>query len=58
MAWRVEPTVMLGRQPTNRERSEYRLLQTQQYTHFRRKSGGGCIYADKGWYAVFVHFVC
>ena len=24
----------VGAQPTNRERSEYRLLQTQQYTHF------------------------
>ena len=32
MAWRTNSYV--GAQPTNRERSEYRLLQTQQHTHF------------------------
>jgi lipoic acid synthetase len=46
--WQVEPTVMLGRnQLINSEvNTEYCL---QKGVHiYRRKSGGGCVYADKG----------
>lgn len=48
MAWRVAPTVMLGRNQlaANEVNTDYCRRNNVQV--FRRKSGGGCIYADPG----------
>ncbi|BBA29228.1 lipoyl synthase [Prevotella melaninogenica] len=48
MGWRVNPTVMLGRNQLidNEVNTDY--CKEQKIDIFRRKSGGGCIYADKG----------
>lgn len=46
--WRVNPTVMLGRNQLidNEVNTDY--CKEHKIDIFRRKSGGGCIYADKG----------
>lgn len=48
MGWRVEPTVMLGRNQLidNEVNTDY--CRQNDIKIFRRKSGGGCIYADLG----------
>ena len=48
MGWRVNPTVMLGRNQLidNEVNTDY--CKENKIDIFRRKSGGGCIYADKG----------
>lgn len=48
MCWRVNPTVMLGRNQLidNEVNTDY--CKEHKIDIFRRKSGGGCIYADKG----------
>ena len=48
MGWRVSPTVMLGRNQLidNEVNTDY--CKEHNVDIFRRKSGGGCIYADKG----------
>ena len=48
MGWRVYPTVMLGRNQLidNEVNTDY--CKEHKIDIFRRKSGGGCIYADKG----------
>ena len=48
MGWRVSPTVMLGRNQLidNEVNTDY--CKENKIDIFRRKSGGGCIYADKG----------
>ena len=48
MGWRVSPTVMLGRNQLidNEVNTDY--CKEHKVDIFRRKSGGGCIYADKG----------
>ena len=48
MGWRVNPTVMLGRNQLidNEVNTDY--SKEHKIDIFRRKSGGGCIYADKG----------
>ena len=48
MSWRVSPTVMLGRNQLidNEVNTDY--CKEHKIDIFRRKSGGGCIYADKG----------
>ena len=48
MGWRVIPTVMLGRNQLidNEVNTDY--CKEHKIDIFRRKSGGGCIYADKG----------
>ena len=48
MGWRVSPTVMLGRNQLidNEVNTDY--CKEHKIDIFRRKSGGGCIYADKG----------
>ena len=48
MGWRVNPTVMLGRNQLidNEINTDY--CKEHKIDIFRRKSGGGCIYADKG----------
>lgn len=48
MGWRVNPTVMLGRNQLidNEVNTDY--CKEHKIDIFRRKSGGGCIYADEG----------
>ncbi|MGP1492184.1 MAG: lipoyl synthase [Prevotella fusca] len=48
VGWRVNPTVMLGRNQLidNEINTDY--CKEHKIDIFRRKSGGGCIYADKG----------
>ena len=48
LGWRVNPTVMLGRNQLidNEVNTDY--CKEHKIDIFRRKSGGGCIYADKG----------
>lgn len=48
MGWRVTPTVMLGRNQLidNEVNTDY--CKEHKINIFRRKSGGGCIYADEG----------
>ena len=48
IGWRVNPTVMLGRNQLidNEVNTDY--CKEHKINIFRRKSGGGCIYADKG----------
>ena len=48
MGWHVNPTVMLGRNQLidNEVNTDY--CKEHKIDIFRRKSGGGCIYADKG----------
>lgn len=48
MGWQVNPTVMLGRNQLidNEVNTDY--CKEHKINIFRRKSGGGCIYADKG----------
>ena len=48
IGWRVNPTVMLGRNQLidNKVNTDY--CKEHKIDIFRRKSGGGCIYADKG----------
>ena len=48
VGWRVNPTVMLGRNQLidNEVNTDY--CKEHKIDIFRRKSGGGCIYADKG----------
>ena len=48
MGWRVNPTVMLGRNQLidNEVNTDY--CRQNAIDIFRRKSGGGCIYADRG----------
>lgn len=48
IGWRVNPTVMLGRNQLidNEVNTDY--CKEHKIDIFRRKSGGGCIYADKG----------
>lgn len=48
MAWRVEPTVMLGRNQLIENEVNIDYCKRNNIHIFRRKSGGGCIYADKG----------
>ena len=48
MGWRVNPTVMLGRNQLIDNEVNTNYCKEQKIDIFRRKSGGGCIYADKG----------
>lgn len=48
MGWRVKPTVMLGRNQLIENEVNTDYCKTHKIDIFRRKSGGGCIYADKG----------
>ncbi|MCI6672458.1 MAG: lipoyl synthase [Prevotella sp.] len=47
-AWRVPPTVMLGRNQLIETEVDTAYCEQQGIDIFRRKSGGGCIYADSG----------
>lgn len=48
MAWRVEPTVMLGRNQLIANEVNTAYCRENGVHIFRRKSGGGCIYSDPG----------
>ena len=48
MGWRVNPTVMLGRNQLIDKEVNTDYCKEHKIDIFRRKSGGGCIYADKG----------
>lgn len=48
LIWRVEPTVMLGRNQLIDNEVEIDYCKANNIDIFRRKSGGGCIYADQG----------
>ena len=48
MGWRVNPTVMLGRNQLIDNEVNTNYCKEHKIDIFRRKSGGGCIYADKG----------
>lgn len=48
MVWRVEPTVMLGRNQLIDNEVDVEYCKSNGVHIYRRKSGGGCIYADHG----------
>lgn len=48
MGWQVGPTVMLGRNQLIDNEVEVPYCKEQGIHIYRRKSGGGCIYADEG----------
>lgn len=48
MVWSVEPTVMLGRNQLIHNEVDVDYCKANNIHIFRRKSGGGCIYADRG----------
>lgn len=48
MVWRVAPTVMLGRNQLIENEVNVDYCRRHDIDVFRRKSGGGCIYADLG----------
>lgn len=48
MAWRVPPTVMLGRNQLVAAEVDRAYCEAHGVAVYRRKSGGGCIYADPG----------
>ena len=48
IGWRVNPTVMLGRNQLIDNEANTDYCKEHKINIFRRKSGGGCIYADKG----------
>lgn len=47
-AWRVNPTVMLGRNQLSDNEVNIEYCKSNNIQIFRRKSGGGCIFADLG----------
>ena len=46
--WQVPPTVMLGRNQLMAGEIDREFCQRQGISIYRRKSGGGCVYADSG----------
>lgn len=46
--WQVEPTVMLGRNQLLQNEINEQFCRANKIDIFRRKSGGGCIFADMG----------
>ncbi len=46
--WQVEPTVIFGRNQLLETEVDTDYCRAQSINFFRRKSGGGCVYADKG----------
>ena len=48
MVWRVPPTVIFGRNQDMEAEVDVPYCRQEGIMLFRRKSGGGCVYADKG----------
>ena len=46
--WQVEPTVIFGRNQLVESEVNIEYCKKNNINFFRRKSGGGCVYADKG----------
>ena len=46
--WQVEPTVIFGRNQLIENEVNVSFCEQNGIKMFRRKSGGGCVYADKG----------
>ena len=46
--WRVEPTVIFGRNQVMLAEVNVDYCEQHHIQYYRRKSGGGCVYADKG----------
>lgn len=46
--WRVDPTVIIGRHQVLENEVNVKYCEEQQIRIVRRKSGGGCVYADRG----------
>lgn len=46
--WQVEPTVIFGRNQVMLAEVNVDYCEQHHIQYFRRKSGGGCVYADKG----------
>ncbi len=46
--WQVEPTVIFGRNQVMLAEVNVDYCEQHQIQYYRRKSGGGCVYADKG----------
>ena len=46
--WQVEPTVIFGRNQVMLAEVNVDYCEQHHIQYYRRKSGGGCVYADKG----------
>ena len=46
--WQVEPTVIFGRNQVMEAEVNIEYCEKNHIQYYRRKSGGGCVYADKG----------
>ena len=46
--WQVEPTVIFGRNQVLQAEVNVGYCENRHIQYYRRKSGGGCVYADKG----------
>lgn len=46
--WQVEPTVIFGRNQVMEAEVNIEYCEKNHVQYYRRKSGGGCVYADKG----------
>ena len=46
--WQVEPTVIFGRNQVLQAEVNVAYCEAHHIQYYRRKSGGGCVYADKG----------
>ncbi len=46
--WQVEPTVIFGRNQVMLDEVNVDYCEQHHIQYYRRKSGGGCVYADKG----------
>ena len=54
--WQVAPTVIFGRNQVMENEVDVEYCHEKGIQMFRRKSGGGCVYADKG--NVMLSYVC
>ena len=46
--WQVEPTVIFGRNQVMLAEVNVDYCEQHHIQYYRRKSGGGCVYADRG----------
>ncbi len=54
--WQVEPTVIFGRNQVMQSEVNVDYCKANHINMFRRKSGGGCVYADRG--NVMMSYIC
>ena len=48
LMWQVDPSVIFGRNQLMRNEVDIDYCRQHGISTFRRKSGGGCVYADRG----------